>query len=214
MPERLPSPAGTGELHARLRNATRELHHELDRHPLLAPLVRNDLGRGQYGHALVALHGAYVVLEAAVCAPATAAGFDYGERRKVPALEADLRELGLGFRPCGIAVPPPDGVAALVGMLYTIEGSTLGARAISRQLARGAAGTLPMRYFSGYGEATLARWQAFWDFAERVCPSEAADAACGAAAMTFRLIGRHLDEVWKEQPLYEPPCSPLSRRSQ
>lgn len=184
-----------GNLHAALRKATKDLHGELDHHPLLAPLLRKSLTRRQYGDALGALHGIFAALEEAVWDAATQAGFDYRARRKILAMEADLRELGQGLHPCRISIPAPQNMGALIGMLYTLEGSTLGAQAIARQLPRSDAWPLPIRYFSGYGDQTLARWQAFWDFADRVCPAEAADEACMAAVLAFEAIKRHLDEV-------------------
>lgn len=47
-------------LHHHLRQATKQLHHTIDHHPVLAPLVRPDLTPVQYGHALEALHGVQV----------------------------------------------------------------------------------------------------------------------------------------------------------
>lgn len=187
-----------GNLHAALRNATKALHDELDHHALLAPLLRKSLTRQQYGEALMALHGIFAVLEEAVWDPATRAGFDYRDRRKTPAMEADLRELGHEFSPSRISILPPRSIGALTGMLYTLEGSTLGAQAIARQLPRSDAWPLPMRYFSGYGDQTLARWQAFWAFVERVCPAEAVDQACVTAVMTFEAIKCQLDEVQRQ----------------
>ncbi|MGE5491785.1 MAG: biliverdin-producing heme oxygenase [Actinomycetota bacterium] len=196
--EQYVGPAMNGDLHTRLREATKALHHDIDHHPLLVPLVGGDLQRVQYGHALVALHGIYAALEEAVSDTAVNAGFDYVERRKLPAIEADLRELGLDVRPCKIVVSPPSDIAALIGMLYPIEGSTLGAQVICRHLAKKSPGILPLRHFTGYGEATWTRWQLFWDFAKRVCPAEAADDACSAAVLTFLAIKQHLDDVHNE----------------
>jgi len=44
-------------LHRHLRQATKQPHHVLDHHPLLAPLLRKELSVMQYGNALAALHG-------------------------------------------------------------------------------------------------------------------------------------------------------------
>lgn len=186
-------------LHYRLREATKAPHRDLDRHPLLMPLVRDEVTREYYGCALLALHSIYAVLEDAVDGPATQAGFDYASRRKAPAMEADLRDLGLDPRPTLVVVEKPLGIGALVGILYTLEGSTIGAQAICHHLSSGPSAAFPMRYFSGYGDATLQRWREFWVFAETACPVEEVDAACRSAVGTFGGIKRHLDDVLESE---------------
>jgi heme oxygenase len=196
--QRLVALAVMTELHHRLREATKAPHRELDHHPLLMPLVREGLTAQTYGNALLALRGVYAPLEEAVCAPAVAAGFDYRERLKLPAMDRDLADLGRPLLTAVASVSPPRNLGALIGMLYTVEGSTLGAQAICRQLSVGSCRDLPMRYFSGYGANTLANWQAFWTFAEAACPVDQLDHACDSAAATFHLIKHHLDEVQRE----------------
>jgi heme oxygenase len=185
-------------LHSRLREATKASHRELDHHPLLMPLMREGLTAQVYGNCLLALHGVYAPMENVVCAPAVVAGFDYRVRLKGPAIAADLAELGRPLLARIARVPTPHSLGALVGMLYTLEGSTLGAQAIRRQLSTGPCSELPMRYFSGYGEKTMAHWQSFWEFAEASCPEGEGDEACESAVATFRIIKRHLDEVCTE----------------
>ena len=185
-------------LHARLREATKVPHRALDHHPLLMPLVREGLTPQAYGDALLALRGVYAPLETAVCAAAVAAGFDYRQRLKLPAIEADLAALGRPSLASVACVPTPQSVGALIGMLYTIEGSTLGAQSICQQLSTGSCAHLPMRYFSGYAEKTMTHWQAFWAFVEMACPAQAGEDACESAVATFRLIKQHLDEARTE----------------
>lgn len=184
-------------LHSRLREATRAAHHALDHHPVLVPLVRGGLTHQGYADALQALHSIYFPLENVLCTAAVAKGFDYGGRLKHPALEADLKDLGRVPRATFPKVPPPKNAGALIGMLYTLEGSTLGGQVIQRILSTGPCSRFPMRFFSGYGGNTLAHWQEFLEFAEMVCPVDEIEDACFAAVAVFELIKQQCDEVIK-----------------
>jgi len=188
------NPSPSPELHARLRQATRQAHHVLDHHPLLAPLVRPGLTRLQYGHALAALHAVHEQVEAGILAfLARRPGlFDFESRRKLAALESDLTALGRAPLPAGTAFPVPDSLGALIGVLYVIEGSTLGGQVIARTLHQSSDGNLPVAFFTYYGDQVLPRWQAFLAFAES-CPAEEIEAAASSAVALFQAIAAHLD---------------------
>jgi heme oxygenase len=196
-----PTPDLDSPLHAQLRAATKLPHHALDHHPLLAPLLRPDPRLDDYAAALAALHGVYAVAEAAMLNfLASRPGlFDYAARRKLPALEADLValvNLGYPVRPvtmAGQSLPPLANVGELVGMLYTIEGSTRGGRFIYKHLRQGLGEAAPLSFFAGYGKASDQRWQEFWQFANNRCPPEEYADAVRVAAQLFGVIKSHLD---------------------
>ena len=165
-------------------------HHDLDHHPLLAPLVGPALSRSKYGDALSALHGVYAPAEAWVM---TFLGqhprlFDY--QRKLPALEFDLAALGRTPLPPSASSSAQPSIGALIGILYTLEGSTQGGRYIARQLTESG---LPLSFFSGYGELSAQRWQDFLMFADALCPKEEYEMASQTAVSLFVAIKRHLD---------------------
>ena len=181
-------------LHRLLRQATKQPHHELDHHPLLAPLVGPALSRSQYGDALSALHGVYASAEAWVM---TFLGqrpglFDY--RWKLPSLESDLAALGRTPLPASADCAAQPGLGALVGILYTLEGSTQGGRFIARQLTESG---LPLTFFTGYGELSSQRWQEFLMFADALCPKEEYEIASQTAVSLFLAIKRHLDSAYR-----------------
>lgn len=186
------------ELHKDLREATKALHHRLDHHPLLAPLVRPGLTIGRYGDALDVLHDVFAAAESLI--ETFLAGhpglFDYASRRKLPALRADLAALGRAPRNRPPSLPAPASIAELVGLLYAVEGTTMGARHIVRQLCRQAwDGRLPMRFFHGYGERTAALWNEFLAFADSRCPTADRPLAAATAASLFQAVMDHLDET-------------------
>ncbi len=169
---------GVGELHNALRDATKVLHHRLDHHPLLLPLMRPDLTIRQYGDALLAFYALLKPLEADIegFLAAHPGLFDYDDRRKSPLLESDINAIGrldpadIAYHPCWQG-QPLHSIAELIGVLYCTEGSMLGTQVIVRQLRSSLppAAASAICYFSGYGAATESRWLGFWEFANRHC---------------------------------------------
>jgi heme oxygenase len=185
----------TASMHHLLRQATKQPHHVLDHHPLLAPLVRPDLTVVQYGNGLAALHGIQRRAEEGILAflDAHPGVFDYQSRLKVWALDADLA--ALGRLPMGVAAnfPLPQTIGALVGLLYVIEGSTQGGLMIARLLQTLPIGPLPIAYFSVYGKACNQKWEEFLQFAEGHNSSQEQQAAVATAVSAFEAIRCHLD---------------------
>ena len=183
------------ELHWRLRQATKHTHHQLDHHPMLAALLRPDLTAAQYGNVLAAMHGFYTLVETHIIAylDRRPGLFDYRARLKLPALESDLDALGRAPLAAATDFPGPTSMAALIGTLYTLEGSAMGGRVIARVVRETSDGRLPMRFFSGYGELTSQRWDEFLAFADAHCPPSEYEVAAAAAVAVFSAINAHLD---------------------
>lgn len=184
-------------LHAALREATRAAHHRLDHHPLLAPLARPDLSPAQYGRALLGFHGLHARLEPALLAGLARHGldFDYAARGKLDRLRQDLARLGLAVPDTMVELADPDSPGAVIGLLYTVEGATLGGRFLARRIGERPGPALPLRFLSGYGDATEQRWQAFWHFADaQQGPGIEADAVAAAVA-AFSAFAAFLDRL-------------------
>jgi heme oxygenase len=85
---------------------------------------------------------------------------DLFQRRRVEALESDLRALGV--EPLApMPAPEPLSVAEALGALYVIEGSTLGGQVIMRSLQGTDFEAGATRFFDAYGPRTGAMWKAF-----------------------------------------------------
>jgi heme oxygenase len=186
------------ELHDKLRQTAKTPHRLVDHHPLLAPLLRDDLTERQYGDALAALHAVYAPLEAGIddflrIRPGL---FDYHTRRKLPSLNDDLAELGRLPGERKMRYPAPATIAELVGVLYTVEGSALGGQSIARCLRQGGFDRLPMRFFSGHGDHADDRWHEFLAFADAACPATDHKSAALTVASVFQAIKEHLD-AWQ-----------------
>jgi heme oxygenase len=194
-------PSDSETLHSLLRGATRDLHHRLDSHRLLAPLVGAATTPTEYQRALLALYAVTSPVETAVGAYIQARGLplNYEPRRRMPALAEDLLCYGL---------TPPDGAWAgpsietdgeLIGSLYVLEGATRGGRVIFRRMQKvlGITEDRGGRFFYGYGSQSEQLWHEFWHFATATCPEERWIEACRASTMLLssflRLLDDHLD---------------------
>ncbi|WP_157199569.1 GAF domain-containing protein [Methylomonas koyamae] len=182
-----PASTGQGSLRTLLREATQAQHERLNRHALLAGLPQPGYTLANYRLLLQTFYRLYRGLEQRLAefAAGPVAGFDYAARAKLPWLEADLRHFGID--PAGlesaaapVSVPAISGLGDYVGVLYVIEGSTLGGQMIAKCL-RQHLGLTPSggaRFYSGYGEAGASMWRGYLAFAESV----AADAEQAGAA--------------------------------
>ncbi len=180
-----------------LRGSTRQAHHALDHHALLAPLVRPALTVGDYARALAALHGPHGALEKMLDGFAPRETFP----PRLSDLVADLDRLGVAPFPVCVPLPVITDIAApgdmadaatRCGFMYVVEGSNLGAAVIARQLAASLPAKAPRRFFSATGKPQ--RWHAFWRLADTLCPPEQYAAAAAAAREAFGFYRRHLDD--------------------
>ncbi|MGV8842914.1 MAG: biliverdin-producing heme oxygenase [Pseudomonas sp.] len=211
-PAQLPLPADVpattvlvSECRQFLQKSTHNAHVRLNHQPLLAGITRPGYPLATYRRVLAAYFYFYQSIEASIddFLRREPHAFDYAQRRKLPWLVADWHALSM--RPDDPALgyaQPLEAVeilsaAHLAGVLYTIEGSTLGGQVISRQIAASLGLTVDAgaRFFNGYGQQTAARWSALGVFLEH----SAADAltraqAATAALATFALLENVLND--------------------
>lgn len=185
----------TAPLRDALRVATRAAHHALDHHPLLAPLVRDDLDQAGYARALAALRGPQAAIESALLGylDQSPGLFDYRLRRKLAWLDADLADLGHAPDPPPATWVTVTNPAEAMGMLYTVEGATLGGRFIAGRIRARHAEAWPLRFFTGYGDQTDTRWAEFWRVADATLAPAEYPVAARTAAAVFEALLRHLE---------------------
>lgn len=174
-------------LHARLRAGTAPAHVALEEALDWKARVATRAG---YTDLLARLYGFHASWEPAI---GRALGDDafFEPRRRLTALEADLRHLGLAADRIAVLPQPPAvslaGPAAALGALYVLKGSTLGGRVIGRHVAtlHGIAGD-GLAYYRGHGSDTGAMWAAFRARLGESSGDAAAEAAVlDAAVRTF-----------------------------
>lgn len=161
-----------------LRRETRDIHERLHRHPHFAALFDGTLDIEGYGELICRLHGFYAPLDSAIAVvlsdmPDTAN--DYRHARRADLLARDITDLTGGR---ARTTPPPlcleaAGLvsrASVGGVLYVIEGATLGGAQIDRVAQRllGTDQPAGRRFWSWCRQEGGARWHAMVAFLGRL----------------------------------------------
>lgn len=189
----------------RMRNVTHHHHVNLNQHPVLVELIKPHSSLVNYHKVLCAYFYIYQLLENRInlflkASPCT---FDYSERIKLPWIAQDLEFFQLypsnqkSHTFIATTLPEITSIGHLVGVLYVLEGATLGGQFISGSLFKnhGLHSSQGARFFSGYGERSSLMWQAFVDFSQSIDNNEAqCEAACVSASQTFELFIQTLDD--------------------
>jgi heme oxygenase len=193
-----------------LRQATHGHHVRLNRHPMLNGLAQPGFSLPRYRTLLIAYFRLYQALEMQITSflDLRPELFDYMSRQKLPWLIQDINFFQDNSRasewlsPRLMEMPSMESAGSLVGVLYVIEGSTLGGQHISAHLAKlhSLSSKAGARFFYGYGEYTEANWGAFLKFADSIRESAFDCAAAEKSAIfTFNLFESVLSECMNRE---------------
>jgi heme oxygenase (biliverdin-IX-beta and delta-forming) len=160
------SHSSPGAVRFRLREATAEAHRKLE---AAMALTQRCADRASYGALLADLWGVYAPLEAELAAlDWNGLGVELAQRAKTPWLCADLITLGLSSGgvaalPRASQLPSIQSPADGFGVLYVLEGASLGGQLILRQIkaSLGLDEQSGARFFSSYGAEVGERWRSF-----------------------------------------------------
>lgn len=182
-----------------LREETEQQHNAVEG---TLPLTDPKLDRDRYGHILQCFYSVVHPWESWALrhAPPGLTGM-VNERQRSPLLLRDLQHFGLSPAPepeggarlatvlAGREKSPAEYEAAFLGVMYVMEGSTLGGQYIARhveEVLRLTPGEGDA-YFRGYGEQTGSMWNAFRELLGAV-PDEHSPAVIAAARATFAYV--------------------------
>ena len=121
-----------------LRAGTAELHIALEKR---LPFFSDTLDIPSFERLMAAYHGFYFPLENALQRSGSVPDdFDLTPRLKTSTLRGDLQALGLAplrWKTCrsAISLPVIDSSAAFLGVLYVLEGATLGGQILRREIS-------------------------------------------------------------------------------
>ncbi|HCV37987.1 MAG TPA: biliverdin-producing heme oxygenase [Pseudomonas sp.] len=185
MPTTTPSP-----LLLALRQGTRDCHKMLEaRLPFFSP----SFDSADYRRLLQAYYGFHFPLEHCL------SDYQGRERHKAPTLARDLLALGLseadvGALPLCQALPAIHDEASALGVMYVLEGSTLGGQVLKRAMAErlGIGHDSGAAFLDVYGERTGSYWRSFLERLGRAPAAEQA-ATMQAAIDTFTRFEAWLD---------------------
>lgn len=181
-----------------LRAETAPLHIALEeRLPFFSPVLDHD----HYRRLIQAYYGFYQPLEQRLLDSHRMPDFVLTERLKAATLHGDLQALGLTGReiaglPLCQSLPAIDSAEVCLGVLYVLEGATLGGQILRREISArlDLDATNGAAFLDIYGDATGRRWREFIGYL--ACfPLEAAarQSVVNAAQMTFACF-----ESWLE----------------
>lgn len=178
-----------------LRAGTHTLHVALEKR---LPFFSDSLDLERYTQLLAAYYGFYQALESNLLACELPEGFELSTRLKTPALQQDLRALNVHIEALPLCdnFPPLNNPASVLGVLYVLEGATLGGNVlrkhVSEQLGLDADNGCAFLYV--YGESTGKQWKAFLDYLGSVPLDAPAQAlAVHAACSTFSCFEQWLE---------------------
>ena len=180
-----------------LRSATTRQHRVLEKR---IPFLTDDLR--VYTRLIVAYYGFYRPLEDLLSQLAMSIpDLDWLIRSKIPSIEADLSALGLDAAAIDsiprCAIPFKVGsVVDVLGVLYVLEGATLGGQSLREGLYSrlGVDEHNGGRFFAMYGTATLLMWRGFLACLYQVHDRQQRAQTVATAQATFEAI-----EDWFEQ---------------
>jgi heme oxygenase (biliverdin-IX-beta and delta-forming) len=180
-----------------LRNATAQSHIALEALPVSASVINSAVTNAKYARYLELMHDVVKDAEANIFPLLSAIIPDLEARKKTALIEQDLAFLGHGkdgytrvFSGKIHQLTP----AFALGIMYTIEGSSLGGKIILKNInatlghdqQNGAA------FFSGYGGQTGSMWKAFLDnLMQYEAQNNAAEEIIAGANHAFDAIAAH-----------------------
>lgn len=182
-----------------LRAGTAELHIALEKR---LPFFSDTLDTPAFVRLMQAYYGFYLPLEnALINSGSIPPGFDLTPRLKAPTLRADLQALGLtaealGSLPQCNHLPVIESAATCLGVLYVLEGATLGGQILRREIASrlGLEAENGAAFLDIYGAATGRRWRDFIEYlGTRPMDAGEREAVVAAAQTTFSCFERWLE---------------------
>lgn len=183
-------------LSERLKNETADVHQQLER--TLIPVLKNMRQQEEYVRLLKTFYSFYLPIEQKLdlhlggqVVP------QYNERRKVSMLLDDMYCFTHDVSaPLCENIPAINNLHQAMGVMYVLEGSTLGGQVISRMLIKNLelADDECVGFFSGYKDATDEMWASFKNTLDS-CASgkEEEDIVVAAAFDTFTLFKQWID---------------------
>lgn len=182
-----------------LRAGTAELHIALEKR---LPFFSDSLDTQAFVRLMQAYYGFYLPLENALQQSATIpADFDLAPRLKAQTLFTDLQALGVSAEalqslPQCQQLPIIDSSAACLGVLYVLEGATLGGQILRREISTrlGLEADNGAAFLDIYGAATGRRWRDFIEYlSSRPLDASECEAVVAAAQTTFSSFERWLE---------------------
>lgn len=150
-----------------IKNRTSESHKKLENLSISASITSPEMKISDYATYLSLMHDVHKSAEKILFPILNEQIDDLNQRKKTHLIEEDLNYLGVNKTTSDIVFYKTDiSVPFALGMLYVIEGSSLGGRFILKNVTTisGLDTGNGIAYFSGYGDKTGSYWKNFLNF--------------------------------------------------
>lgn len=191
-------------LRGRIKELTAPFHEELETTPIAIRLASGTIGRDEYGLYLERIAVLHHTLEPlfSTMNEWKKYGIDPIQRSRLHLLDNDLSALGkvIPNKRNIKQLDIPLNFATAVGMMYVLEGSTMGGRILTQKLSYivGSNGIPCTSYFRAYGDDTMKMWAEFCQFLDQFGtenPKLVSQVILGACAM-FLMIKKEMHELF------------------
>ncbi|WPR74148.1 biliverdin-producing heme oxygenase [Algoriphagus sp. NG3] len=195
------SAEATSPFSSRLKEATSSFHQELESLPISKSILKINITADEYLKYLNLMHDVVSEIEKKLFPRLQDLVMDLNDRKKSEWIEEDFRALGFEKNHTIEVFEKLNGEISsgyAMGMLYVIEGSTLGGRVIFKHLQRtlGYTSENGAAYFTGYGENTGLLWKNFictlMDYEQK---NKVGEEIIEGANYTFQAIGNHFKQA-------------------
>lgn len=182
-----------------LRTKTAESHKELEALPISKSIVDPKITIEEYALYLSLMHDVVQDLEENIYPILSGVISDLNERKKAHLILNDLRNIGIEKKQLSFPLKNASEISVpfAMGMMYVVEGSTLGGRFILKNIQEslnfneenGAS------YFSGYGNKTGSFWKNYLNSLTHFeTQNNSEEEIIAGADYAFRVIGEHLSK--------------------
>ena len=181
----------------KLRNATAQSHTNLESLPVSVSIMKPDVTAEEYILYLSMMYDVVCDAESNIFPALSSVISDLGERTKSGFIINDLITLGVerkeNLLPLSNSLPNGS-IAFKLGIMYVVEGSSLGGRVILKNISNtlGYDAAKGARYFAGYGGETGSHWKTFLNMLMAYeSKYDCADDIIAGANYAFRAISLH-----------------------
>jgi heme oxygenase len=185
-----------------LKTHTAESHKKLEELPVSASILSPNMDIENYCNYLSLMHDVHISTEEIVFPLVSDIIDDLKDRKKTHLIEEDLLFLNCNKNlSTNVFKAPEMSVPFALGVLYVIEGSTLGGRFILKNVTLNSklSGGQGVSYFNGYGDKTGSYWKSFLNtLSEYEQTNNCGDAIIEGAVYAFNSIYNHFLEVGRE----------------
>lgn len=184
----------------KLRNKTSESHKNLEAIPISKIVVDPSISIENYALYLSLMHDVVSDYEKVIYPIVENVILDISERKKAAFILSDLKFIGKekeSGKPFLNNYDQNYSLPFALGMLYVLEGSTLGGRFILKNIQEnlGLTEEKGVAYFSGYGNKTGSYWKNFLaNFTAYEAINNAEEEIIAGADFAFTAIGKHLSK--------------------